>query len=151
MSRVRRQIMIRIGPEAVLDTVRDLEIFPKPLGILESVGLLSRSEDKNIVTTEWVASLPKLRRALHWTQEETWNPMSNSCSFRQVSGDFDEFFGSWNFTKVEQGMTRFDLVADYRLEIPLIGAMFRSAIQQSMESIMESFQQAIKNHCEGRG
>ena len=149
MSRVERHILIRVGREAALAAVRNVELFPKPMGEIESVTLLSRSQDLKEVTTEWVAHIPKPRRVITWSQEEIWVPEQGTCTFRQISGDFDEFSGSWSFTEIELGLTRFDLVVNYRLEIPLIGGLFRSAIQQSLEELMASFQKGMKNRCEG--
>lgn len=150
MSRIERHILIRTGREVALTAIRNVELFPKPMGDIESVTLLSRSQDLKEVTTEWVTHIPKPRRAVTWSQEETWSPEQGTCSFRQISGDFDEFTGSWAFTEIELGLTRFDLVLNYRLEIPLIGGLFRTGIQQALEELMDSFQKAMKDRAEGR-
>lgn len=150
MSRVECHILVRSGREVAISLFRNVETFPTSLGTLEPVALLSRSEDKNTVTTEWALPIPKPRRTVRWTQEEVWDPAQTTCRFRQISGDFDELSGTWSFAEVELGLTRFDLVLDYRLEIPLVGAFFRGGIQQAMEEAMSGFQRAIKAYCEGR-
>lgn len=150
MSRVECHILIRTGREAVLTAVRHIEAYPCPMGGIESVTVLNRTEEAKIVNSEWLASIPKPSRKLTWTQEELWKPEQAACSFRQIVGDFDEFSGRWSFTEVELGLTRFDIVVDYRFEIPIIGGFYRSAIQEAIEGLMASFQKGIKDRCEGR-
>lgn len=150
MSRIDCHILIRTGRDYVVAAVRQIEDYPCPMGDIESVAVLNRTDEAKVVNSEWFASIPKPNRKLTWTQEETWNPQRATCSFRQIVGDFDEFTGSWSFVEVEPGLTRFDIVVNYRFEIPIIGAFYRSAIQEAIEGLMISFQKGIKDRCEGR-
>ena len=97
-----------------------------------------------------MAIIPKFNRKIHWQQEDIWDLERGTCEFRQLMGDFDEFHGVWKFSDEESGLTRFDSLLDYRLEIPLIGALIKSIIHKTMENNIEATMQAIKKRCEGK-
>ncbi len=117
---------------------------------VESVTTLTRSDDTKTVISEWVAMVPKLKKRITWAEEDVWDLERGTCKFKQVSGDFDEYHGSWTFTEIEPGLTKFDSLVNYRLEIPLVGALINAIIFKTMQNNVEAVQQAIKKRCEGR-
>ena len=54
----------------------------------------------------------------------------------------------WTFTAEGENATRFDSVLDYRLEIPLVGALIKTIIHKTMQNNLNATLQAIKKRCE---
>ena len=149
MPRIESHILIRTNRHIVIDVARNNEAFPEFMGDVESVTVLTRSDDTKTVVSEWVAIVPKLKKRITWAEEDVWDTERGMLTFKQVSGDFDEFHGTWSFTEIEPGLTKFDSVLVYRLEIPLVGALINSIILKTMQNNIEATQQAIKKRCEG--
>lgn len=150
MPRIESHILIKTNRDAVITVARDNEAFPEFMDDVESVTVLTRSEDGKTVTSEWVGIVPKLKKRITWAEEDIWDLERGVLNFKQVSGDFDEFHGTWTFTEIEPGLTKFDSVLVYRLEIPLVGALINAIIHKTMQNNVEATQQAIKKRCEGR-
>ena len=148
MPRIESHILIRTGRQNVINIARDNEAFPEFMDDVQSITTLTRSEDTKTVVSEWVSIVPKLKKRISWTEEDVWNLERGTCTFKQVSGDFDEFHGTWTFTEIEPGLTKFDSVVTYRLEIPLVGALINAIILKTMQNNVASIQQAIKKRCE---
>lgn len=150
MPRVEGHVLIRAGRDSVIAIARNNEAFPEFMEDVQSLNVLSKSEDGKTITTEWVGIIPRFNKKIRWEQEDTWDLERGTCRFRQIMGDFDEFSGLWGFTEEEPGLTRFDSMIDYRLEIPLVGALIKSVIQKTMENNIESTMRAIKKRCESQ-
>ena len=50
--------------------------------------------------------VPKLKKRITWAEEDVWDIERGILEFKQVTGDFDEFHGTWSFTEIEPGLTR---------------------------------------------
>ena len=150
MARVEGHILIRASCNAVVAVARNNEAFPEFMDDVQSLEILSSSEDGKTVVSSWVGIIPKFNKKVAWEQEDVWDTDKGTCEFRQLMGDFDEFHGTWTFREIEPGMTRFDSVLEYRLEIPLVGALIKNIIQKTMENNIEATLQAIKKRCEGK-
>lgn len=150
MPRIESTILVRASRDSVILVARDNEAFPEFMDDVESVTVLTRSDDTKTVTSEWVGIVPKLKRRITWAEEDVWDTDRGILQFKQVTGDFDEFHGTWTFTEIEPGLTKFDSVLNYRLEIPLVGPLINAIIHKTMQNNVEATQQAIKKRCEGR-
>jgi ribosome-associated toxin RatA of RatAB toxin-antitoxin module len=150
MPRIESTILVRAGRDSVILVARDNEAFPEFMDDVESVTVLTRSEDTKTVTSEWVGIVPKLKKRITWAEEDIWDTDRGILQFKQVTGDFDEFHGTWTFTEIEPGLTKFDSVLNYRLEIPLVGPLINAIIHKTMQNNVDATQQAIKKRCEGR-
>jgi ribosome-associated toxin RatA of RatAB toxin-antitoxin module len=151
MPRVEGHVLIRASRDAVITVARNNEAFPEFMDDVQSLNVLSKSEDGKVITTEWVGIIPRFNRKIRWEQEDTWDLERGTCRFRQLMGDFDEFSGVWGFTEEEPGLTRFDSMIDYRLEIPLVGPLIKNVIHKTMENNIEATMRSIKKRCETGG
>lgn len=148
MPRVEAFVLIRARRDVVMAVAQDNESFPQFMEDVDSVTVLHRSDDKTVVNSEWVAIVPKFNRKITWIEEDTWDVTRGLLTFRQVSGDYDEFHGTWSFTEPEAGITRFESVLNYRLEIPLVGPLIKGIIQKAMQNNVDATLAAIKKRCE---
>ena len=148
MPHVESSTIINAPRDRVLAIARDVELFPEYMADLHSLKVNERSEDGLRTTTAWVGIVPKFGVKVRWTEEDTWNLADGTCRFHQIEGDYDQFEGIWTFTALEDGRTRFDSVLDYRLEIPLVGAVIKSILQKTVQNNLDSTLRAIKERSE---
>jgi coenzyme Q-binding protein COQ10 len=148
MPQIESTILVKAPRHIVMAIAQDNEKFPQYMDDVESIEVVSRSEDGKVLNSEWVAIVPKFNRKITWIEEDTWDRDNGTLVFRQISGDYDEFHGHWRFTEIEPGLTKFDSHLTYRLEIPLVGILINSIILKAMQNNVDSTLQAIKKRCE---
>jgi uncharacterized membrane protein len=148
MPRVESSIFIKAPRETVIAVARNNEQFPQFMADVQSVTVLSKSEDEKTVVSEWVGIVPKFGNRITWVEEDHWDLDAGTCTFRQIRGDYDEFSGVWSFVSDGPAFTRFDSYLDYRLEIPLVGPLIKTIIQKTMQNNLDATLRAIKERAE---
>ncbi|MEI6431173.1 MAG: SRPBCC family protein [bacterium] len=148
MPRVESSIVIAAPREKVIAVARDNEAFPEFMADVASLKTTERSGDGLRVVSEWVGIVPKFGNKIAWVEEDIWDLEAGTCTFRQLSGDYDQFEGVWTFTAEGDDATRFDSLLDYRLEIPLVGALIKTIIHKTMQNNLDATLKAIKKRCE---
>src|ERR1700710_2042685 len=108
MPRVESSIVINAPRETVLAVARDNEKFPEYMADVKSLSVLERSDDGLRTVTDWVGIVPKFGAKVHWVEEDLWDLTEGTCTFKQISGDYDQFEGVWRFTADGDQSTRFD-------------------------------------------
>jgi uncharacterized membrane protein len=150
MPRVESSILISAPREQVIAVARNNESFPEFMSDVQSVVVKEKADDGLRIVSDWVGIVPKFGNKIRWTEEDNWNLAEGTCSFRQLSGDYDQFEGVWTFTEETADRTRFDSVLDYRLEIPLVGSIIKAIVHKTMQNNLDATLKAIKTRCEGR-
>ena len=148
MPRVESSIFILAPRDQVIEVARDNEAFPEFMADLDSLTVREKSPDGLRVVSDWVGIVPRFGNKIRWTEEDIWNLEAGTCTFRQLSGDYDQFEGVWRFTEIGGNTTRFDSVLDYKLEIPLVGGVIKAIIQKTMQNNLDSTLAAVKRQCE---
>jgi uncharacterized membrane protein len=148
MPRVESSIVINAPRDRVIAVAQDNEAFPEFMADVQSIVVRERSPDGRRVVSEWVGIVPKFGNRITWVEEDVWDVEAGTCTFRQLSGDYDQFEGVWQFTAEGEDATRFDSRLDYRLEIPLVGALIKTIIQKTMQNNLDATLKAIKERCE---
>ncbi|MDX1934565.1 MAG: SRPBCC family protein [Capsulimonadales bacterium] len=148
MPRIESGIVIRAPRERVIAVARDNESFPEFMEDVHSVVVRERSDDGRRVVSDWVGIVPRFGNKIRWTEEDIWDTEAGTCTFRQVSGDYDRFEGIWTFTADGDETTRFDSVLEYQLEIPLVGSIIKAIVDKTMRNNLEATLIAIKKRCE---
>ena len=138
MPRVDSSVVIAAPRDAVLAVARDNESFPEFMADVHSLKVTERSDDDLRIVSEWVGIVPKFGNKIAWTEEDVWDLNAGICTFRQLSGDYDQFEGVWTFTAEGDNATRFDSVLDYRLEIPLVGPLIKTIIHKTMQNNLDA-------------
>lgn len=148
MPRVESSIVINAPRDAVIAVARDNARFPEFMSDVQSLNVTETSDDGLRVVSEWVGIVPKFGTKVRWVEEDVWDLESGACAFRQLSGDYDQFEGTWTFVAAGAAQTRFDSVLDYRLEIPLVGPLLKAIVQKTMQNNLDATLAAIKARCE---
>jgi uncharacterized membrane protein len=94
MPRVESSIVINAPRETVLSVARDNEKFPEYMADVKSLAILEKSDDGLRMVTDWVGIVPKFGAKVHWVEEDIWDLAEGTCTFKQVSGDYDQFEAS---------------------------------------------------------
>jgi uncharacterized membrane protein len=148
MPRVESSILILAPRERVIAVARENESFPEFMNDVQSLIVREKSDDGLRVVSDWVGIVPKFGTKIAWTEEDAWDLEAGTCTFRQLTGDYDQFEGVWTFTADGDNVTRFDSVLDYRIEIPLVGGLIQNIIHKTMQANVDATLKAIKDRCE---
>ncbi|MGQ0550449.1 MAG: type II toxin-antitoxin system RatA family toxin [Armatimonadota bacterium] len=143
MANVEASTLIRAPLDRVYALAKDVERFPQFMPDLESVTVLERLPGGTV--TQWVGVVQG--RKIRWIEEDEWDDTGHTCTFRQRSGDFSRYQGSWTFEAVPDG-TRTRLVVDYELDIPLAGPLLSTLVKVLMRKNCESMLAALKGQLE---
>jgi uncharacterized membrane protein len=148
MPSVESSTVIQAPRERVIAVARDNEAFPEYMADLHSLVVKERSDDGLRMVTDWVGIVPKFGVKVRWTEEDVWDLNAGTCTFRQLSGDYDQFEGVWTFTALDDNTTRFDSTLEYRLEIPLVGPLIKTILQKTVQNNLDATLKAIKDRSE---
>ena len=144
MAKVEASVVIRAPLADVYALAQDVERFPEFMPDLESVRVVERRPGWTL--TEWVGVVQG--RKIRWVEEDEWDDATHVCVFRQRSGDFNRYQGTWRFESVPTG-TQTSLEVDYELDIPLAGALLSNLVRVLMRKNCESMLAALKGQLEG--
>jgi ribosome-associated toxin RatA of RatAB toxin-antitoxin module len=130
--------------DAPLDKVfalaKDSESYPEYMKEVQSVTPVER--DGSRFVADWVGIIPTFGLKVRWRQEEIWDDAGHASVFRQLSGDYDQLEGTWQFSE-ENGGTRFVQHLDYEYNVPTLGPLVKrvihSIVVKNLEAINEAF------------
>jgi uncharacterized membrane protein len=120
-------LVIDAPVDRVYELAQDIERLPEFLPNVERVTV-QRREGGGVVS-EWVGRVPEFNRNISWVEHDTWDEQARRCEFRSVSGDWDQYDGTWTFSAEGDG-TRVVLHIRYEYNVPLIGPLIRKLLQK---------------------
>ncbi len=94
---------------AVLARIADFAAFPALAEDVRSVDVQTWDVDGG--TSSWVVSFR--RGVLSWVERDTVDSAAQRIDFRQVTGDFADFHGSWHVTP---GEVLFEVTYDFGID-----------------------------------
>lgn len=143
MATVSASTTIQAPLERVYALAKDVERFPEFMPDLERVTILERTPTGTV--SEWVAVVQG--RRIRWIEDDAWDDVRYTCTFRQRSGDFTRYEGEWQFEAIPGG-TQTSLAVDFELDIPLAGALLSTLVRVLMRKNCESMLAALKGQLE---
>ena len=147
MPRIEITVEVNASIDKVFEIARDVESFPTFMDDLQALTILEKSDDGNRTVTEWVGLVKQFAMKLKWQQEDIWNPATKRDDFKALKGDIDEMSGYWQFTETN-GVTSFESVVDYEVNVPLVGPLVKNLIRRLMEKNLRDQMVAIKAKAE---
>ncbi len=145
MPIVETTVWINAPLDRVYAIAKDTERYPEYMKEVQSITPVERDGERFIA--DWIGLVPTFGLKVRWRQEELWNDAETSSQFRQVSGDYDRFEGTWKFT-AENGGTRFDQFLDYEYNVPTLAALVKRVIHTIVVKNLESINAAFKSQAE---
>lgn len=140
MPEITSELWINAPLQKVYAAAQENERFPEIMEDLSSLNILEK--DGNRVVSEWVGVVSAFRLKIRWTQEDVWDDEAKTCTFRQLSGDFDSMEGEWRFVE-EDGKTLFSSSVRYEYSVPGLGQLASKVIQGLMSKNLDATLAAI--------
>lgn len=145
MPTVTTSVWIDAPLEKVYQIAKDNERFPEFMSDVKDLTIVER--DGNRVVSDWVGVVSAFNLKVRWRQEDVWDDSTHTCTFRQLSGDYDALSGTWQF-RTEGTGTRFDSRLDYEYVVPGLGPLVKKVVHSLVVKNMESALNAIKKRAE---
>jgi uncharacterized membrane protein len=147
MPKVETTVLVDAPIDRVYAVAKDNESFPEFMKDVKSLEVVE--SDGNRIVCDWVGIVPSFGLKVRWRQEDVWDDGARTCTFRQLSGDYDKLEGVWRF--VEEGaQTRFESEVDYEYVVPGLGPLVKKVIHGIVVKNMEGVLGAIKARAEGK-
>ncbi len=146
MPEITSELWINAPLQKVYAAAQENERFPETMEDLSSLRVVERDGDR--VVSEWVGVVSAFRLKIRWTQEDVWSDEAKTCTFRQISGDFDSMEGEWRFVE-EEGKTLFSSTVRYEYSVPGLGQLAARVIQGLMSKNLDATLAAIGRAAEG--
>lgn len=145
MPKVTTSVWINAPLATVYEIAKDNTKFPEFMEDVKSVEIVS--QEGNSVISKWAGVISAFNVKVRWTQRDDWDDAAHTCSYSQVSGDYDSMAGVWKFSE-ENGGTRFDSELDYEYSVPGLGALVGKVIYSLVVKNMDDVLGAIKARAE---
>lgn len=145
MPKVTTSVWINAPLATVYEIAKDNTKFPEFMEDVKSVEIVSQEGPS--VVSKWVGVISAFNVKVRWTQRDEWDDSAHTCSYSQVSGDYDSMAGTWSFFE-ENGGTRFDSELDYEYSVPGLGALVGKVIYLLVVKNMDDVLGAIKARAE---
>ena len=147
MPEVHSELVIDAPIDRVYELAQDIERLPEFLPNVERVTVQRRADGK--VLSEWVGRVPEFNRNIVWVEEDVWDQAAHTCEFACLSGDWDQYDGTWTFTEEGSG-TRVVLDIRYQYNVPLIGALIRKLLQKLVARSADETLEGLRRMAEGK-
>jgi uncharacterized membrane protein len=129
----------------VYEVAKDNASFPEFMNDVKSLTIVE--QDGPRVVSDWVGFVPQFMLKVRWRQEDVWNDLAHTCTFKQLSGDYDSMDGVWTFSE-DKGGTRFDSVVNYEYTVPTLGPLVKKVIHALVVKNLDGVLNSIKKHAE---
>lgn len=146
MATVETSVVVHAPLATLYAIAKDNRSFPLFMPDVKSLTVVE--EDGNRVVSEWVGVIAAFNVKIRWTQEDVWDDDAHVCKFSQVKGDYDSMDGTWTFTEVREGVTKFDSVLNYEYNVPLLGPLVGKVVHSLVIKNMDSVLETLKTRAE---
>lgn len=148
MPTIENCVIVNAPLDKVYAVAKDVERFPEFMPDVRELTVLER--DGNRVVTRWVGVIPQFKVTVRWTEEDVWDDVAHTCTFRQLEGDYDRLDGRWEFSEVPEG-TRFRSEVTYEYNVPLLGPLVARVVKHLVSANIQNLLEAVKRRAEERG
>lgn len=145
MPTIETTVWIDKPLDKVYEVAKDNAAFPEFMHDVKSLTIVE--EDGPRVVSDWVGLVPQFMLKVRWRQEDVWDDAARTCTFRQLSGDYDSMDGVWRFTE-EKGGTRFDSSVNYEYTVPTLGPLVKKVIHALVVKNLDGVLNSIKKRAE---
>lgn len=147
MAIVNSSVEINGPLEQVYALAKDIEAFPEFMPDVKSVKIVESSDGGNRTISEWVGIVKEFKLTVKWSEEDVWDPVARTCTFKLIKGDYSKYSGFWKFTDLG-GKTRFDSEIEVDYDVPMIGRLIKGLIGKLMKQNVDSMLTAVKKKVE---
>jgi ribosome-associated toxin RatA of RatAB toxin-antitoxin module len=146
MPQIESEIFIPAPLTTVYAVAKDIERFPEFFEDVESVTIVEHTPDGFI--SDWVGVVAKLNRKLRWREQDFWDDANRVCTFKAVSGDWDQYDGVWTFSERDGG-TVMHMTLTCDVNVPMIGALIKGVIAKLAKANIDNMFDGIRRRSLG--
>jgi len=146
MPQIEAEIMILAPLASVYAVAKDIERFPEFFPDVESVQIIEHTPTGFV--SDWVGVIEKLHRKIHWREADEWDDATHTCTFRAISGDWEQYDGVWTFTE-QDGGTRMHMTLTCEVNVPMIGALIKGVIAKLAKANIDNMFNGIRRRVLG--
>lgn len=143
MPYIEKSIIIKGTPEQAYELAKNMEKFPDFMPDVQSVTVTERRE--NMTITDWVTEIDGTE--IIWTEEDHFDDVNKTVSYRLTEGDLDKFEGQWLFKTCPEGV-EVTLTVDFDFGIPelvhLIGDLLIIKVGENSDMMLKGFKTRIE-------
>lgn len=114
----------------------DFKKYPEHTNTVRTVDITEADKDRTV--SSWEVNFQ--RGILRWTEEDYFNPTTNSINFRQIAGDMDHFSGQW-ILRDDENTCVILFTVDFDLGIPSLNDILEPiaelALRDNFHAILE--------------
>lgn len=148
MPTVPTSVIVHAPLDVIYAVAKDNRSFPLFMPDVKSLTVVE--EDGPRVVSDWIGVISAFNVKVRWKQEDVWDDATHTCKFKQLEGDYDLMEGTWTFTEIGDGVTRFDSNLEYEYDVPLLGPVVRKVVHSLVIKNMDSVLAALKQRAEER-
>lgn len=126
-------------PEHAYALGSEMESYPQFMDAVKSLKILERNG--NVQKTAWGALFQG--KMLHWIEEDIFDDVAHTITYRQLEGDLKKFEGMWRFVPEGDG-TRISLSVEADLGIPMLAGLLDPVARLITKRNCESMLKGIK-------
>ena len=119
-----------VNAYTVYDTLADFDHYAE---LVDDILFVDMERDTNdTARSSWVV---KFRNGLlRWTEEDWFHSDQLRLDFKQIDGDFDEFYGGWVLTPEPDGV-RTALIADFDFGVPSLESIVNPVAERVLTDV----------------
>ncbi len=138
----------RAPVDRVYAVAKQVERFPEWLDYVTAIRVLERSDDGQLVISEWEAFVSMLGLKARWVERDEWDDTQYLCRFNLQKGDLDRYEGVWQFEPHPDGtLMRLEITYEYRVPIggALVQQLVRKVVEQMGQKLLMGIAQAAEH------
>lgn len=133
MRHVEIRAFIRgLSADAVFDTLADFRHYTELVDVVRSVEVIPQPD--GTVHSDWVVEFRN--GLLRWTEQDWFRRDALRLDFKQIEGDFDEFYGGWVLVPETDGV-RAALIADFDFGVPSLASIVEPVAERVLTDVTQ--------------
>jgi ribosome-associated toxin RatA of RatAB toxin-antitoxin module len=121
-----------LDTDTVFDTLADFSHYAELVNVVRSVEM-ERTKD-GITSSKWVVEFRN--GLLQWTEENWFCRDQLRLDFKQIEGDFEQFYGGWVLAREADGV-KAALVADFDFGVPSLASIVEPVAARVLTEVTE--------------
>jgi ribosome-associated toxin RatA of RatAB toxin-antitoxin module len=119
-----------LDPAAAYQRIRDFRSYAELTETVQEVRVQQQPDGSEL--SDWTVHFRN--GLMRWRERDVYSPETLSITFKQLSGDFETFEGSWSCDVDEDGSTLITFNASFDLGIPTLAEILDPVAESTLRS-----------------
>ena len=144
MLTIKLSILVNANKEKVFKLLKDIEFFPKFIKNIESVKIIKRTSNNEILS-EWKVDIDGA--PAEWKQQDVFDDENFKIEFRMLEGDYDKYIGRWEILDASRG-SKINLTTEFDWGIPNLEKFVGYILARKAKKNLKGMLMAVKKELE---